>query len=64
MGVMRTLQVDDRLTPLAQAIAEIGRIGKTVHTLNFIDTVAARANLRRGRVATPAKVALQRRPEQ
>lgn len=37
MGVMRTLQVDDRPTPLAQAIAEIGRIDKTIHTLNFID---------------------------
>lgn len=37
MGVMRTLQVDDRPTPLAQAIAEIGGIDKTIHTLNFID---------------------------
>ena len=37
MGVMRTLQVDDRPTPLAQAIAEIGRIDKTIHTLNFVD---------------------------
>lgn len=37
MGIMRTLQVDDRPTSLAQAIAEIGRIDKTIHTLNFID---------------------------
>jgi TnpA family transposase len=37
MGIMRTLQVDDRPTGLAQAIAEIGRIDKTIHTLNFID---------------------------
>lgn len=37
MGIMRTLQVDDRPTRLAQAIAEIGRIDKTIHTLNFID---------------------------
>ncbi len=41
MGVMRTLQVDDRPTPLAQAIAEIGRIDKTNHTLNFIDNEVA-----------------------
>lgn len=37
MGIMRTLQIDDRPTPLAQAIAEIGRIDKFIHTLNFID---------------------------
>ncbi len=37
MGIMRTLQVDERPTPLTQAIAEIGRIDKTIHTLNFID---------------------------
>ena len=29
-------------TPLAQAIAEIGRIDKTIHTLNFIDDEARR----------------------
>ena len=37
MNIMRTLQVDDSPTHLAQAIAEIGRIDKTIHTLNFID---------------------------
>ena len=37
MGIMRTLQIDERPTRLAQAIAEIGRIDKTIHTLNFID---------------------------
>lgn len=37
MGIMRTLQVDERPTSLAQAIAEIGRIDKTIHTLNYID---------------------------
>lgn len=37
MGIMRTLQVDERPTPLALAIAEIGRIDKTIHTLNYID---------------------------
>jgi len=42
MGIMRTLQVDERPTRLAQAIAEIGRIDKTIHTLNFIDDEALR----------------------
>lgn len=42
MGVMRTLQADERPTRLAQAIAEIGRIDKTIHTLNFIDDEARR----------------------
>ena len=42
MGIMRTLQVDERPTRLAQAIAEIGRIDKTIHTLNIIDDKARR----------------------
>jgi TnpA family transposase len=37
MGIMRTLQVNERPTPLALAIAEIGRIDKTIHTLNYIN---------------------------
>src|SRR5260370_36302746 len=36
-GIMRTLQVGERATRLAQGIAEFGRIDKTIHTLNFID---------------------------
>jgi TnpA family transposase len=36
-GIMRTLQVGDRPTRLAQAIAEFGRIDKTLHTLTYID---------------------------
>ena len=36
-GMMRTLQVGDRPTRLAQALAEFGRIDKTLHTLTFID---------------------------
>jgi TnpA family transposase len=36
-GIMRTLQVGDRPTRLAQAIGEFGRIEKTLHTLGFID---------------------------
>lgn len=36
-AVMRTLQISDRPTKLAQAIAELGRIDKTIHALTFID---------------------------
>jgi TnpA family transposase len=36
-AVMRTLQISDRPTKLAQAIAELGRMGKTIHALTFID---------------------------
>jgi TnpA family transposase len=43
-GIMRTLQVGDRPTPLAQAIAEFGRIDKTLHSLNMLDD----ENKRRG----------------
>ena len=41
-GIMRTLQVGDRPTRLAQAVAELGRIEKTLHTLNYIDDEARR----------------------
>ena len=37
MSVMRTLQVGERPTKLAQAVAEVGRIDKTIHCLTFID---------------------------
>ncbi len=36
-GIMRTLQAGDHPTRLAQAIAEFGRIEKTLHVLNMID---------------------------
>ena len=36
-GIMRTLQVADKPTRLAQTIAEIGRIDKTIHMLNYIN---------------------------
>jgi TnpA family transposase len=42
IGIMRTLQVGDRPTRLAQAIAEFGRIDKTLHTLTYIDDEAKR----------------------
>ena len=34
---MRTLQVGDRPTRLAQALAEFGRIEKTLHVLTYLD---------------------------
>jgi TnpA family transposase len=44
VDIMRTLQVGDRQTRLAQAIAEFGRIGKTQHTLTYIDDETKRRN--------------------
>jgi hypothetical protein len=41
-GIMRTLQVEERPTSLARAIAEISRIDETIHTLNSIDDEARR----------------------
>src|SRR5581483_3874338 len=37
-SIMRTLQISDRPTKLAQAVAEFGRIGKTIHCLTYIDS--------------------------
>lgn len=37
VDIMRTLQVGERPTRLALAIAEFGRIEKTLHTLSYID---------------------------
>ncbi|KMQ79925.1 Mobile element protein [Candidatus Burkholderia pumila] len=34
-GIMRVLQAGDRMTPLARAVAEFGRIEKTIHTLRY-----------------------------
>lgn len=41
-GIMRTLQIGDQPTRLAQAIAEIGRIDKTIHMLNYINDESCR----------------------
>lgn len=41
-GIMRMLQVGDRPTRLAQAVAEYGRIEKTLHLLNYIDDESRR----------------------
>ena len=43
--VMRTLQIDDRLTKLAQAVAELGRIDKTIHALTYIDDESKRRRI-------------------
>lgn len=37
MSVMRTLQIGDKPTKLAQAIAELGRIDKMIHAPTFIN---------------------------
>lgn len=39
---MRTLQTGDRPIRLAQALAEFGRIEKTLHTLTYIDDESKR----------------------
>lgn len=36
-SIMKTLRIDDRPTKLAQAVAELGRIDKTIHALTYID---------------------------
>lgn len=41
-GIMRTLQTGDRPTRMAQALAEFGRIEKTLHTLTYIDDESKR----------------------
>jgi TnpA family transposase len=41
-SIMRTLQIGDRPTKLAQAVAELGRIDKTMHCLSYIDDEAKR----------------------
>ncbi len=44
-SVMRTLQIGDRPTKLAQAVAELGRIDKTMHALTYIDDEAKRRRI-------------------
>lgn len=41
-GIMRILQTGDRPTRLAQALAEFGRIEKTLHALTYLDDEAKR----------------------
>lgn len=44
-GIMRTLQVCEQPTRLAQAIAEYGRIDETLHTLRYLDDEAQRPSV-------------------
>ena len=44
-SIMRTLQVGDRPTKLAQAVAELGRIDKTIHALTTIDDESKRRRI-------------------
>lgn len=41
-SIMKTLRIDDHPTKLAQAVAELGRIDKTIHALTFIDDESKR----------------------
>jgi TnpA family transposase len=41
-SIMRMLQIGDRPTKLAQAVAELGRIDKTIHCLTYIDDESKR----------------------
>jgi TnpA family transposase len=45
ISIMRTLQISDRPTRLAQAVAELGRIDKTLHALNYIDDETKRRRI-------------------
>ncbi len=42
---MRSLQIGDRPTKLAQAVAELGRIDKTIHALTYIDDETKRRRI-------------------
>ncbi len=39
---MKMLRIDDRPTKLAQAVAELGRIDKTIHSLTYVDDESKR----------------------
>ncbi|MFH0928111.1 MAG: Tn3 family transposase [bacterium] len=43
-GIMRTLQIGDHPTRLAQALAAFGRIEKTLHVLTYLDDETKRRN--------------------
>jgi len=45
LSIMRTLQIGDRPTKLAQAVAELGRIDKTMYCLTYIDDEAKRRRI-------------------
>ena len=41
-SIIKTLRIDDHPTTLAQAVAELGRIDKTIHALTYIDDESKR----------------------
>ena len=45
LSIMRTLQIGDRPTKLAQAVAELGRIDKTLDCLTYIDDETKRRRI-------------------
>ena len=45
ISIMRTLQISDRPTRLAQAAAELGRVDKTIHALDYIDDETKRRRI-------------------
>src|SRR5258707_8724467 len=45
ISIMRTLQISDRPTRLPQAVAELARIDKTLHALNYIDDETKRRRI-------------------
>ena len=44
-AVMRILQVKERPTPLARALAELGRIVKTIHVLDYVNDAEKRRRI-------------------
>ena len=44
-AIMRVLQVKDRPTTLARALAELGRVIKTLHMLGYIDSKEKRRRI-------------------
>jgi len=44
-SIMRTLRIDERPTRLAQAVGELGRIDKTIHSLTYIDDESKRRRI-------------------
>ena len=64
-GLLRTLQRNDRPTYLAPALEKLGRIGKTLYLLAYIDDEAYRrrilVQLNRGERCTLGKYGYSRR---
>lgn len=63
-AIMRVLQVKDRPTTLAKALAELGRIVKTLHMLGYIDSEETRRRVCHGNRGEIRKVYRQEQEEQ